>query len=202
MNSRNITFELGITPFIYISNEEFKATHFHGNMDCVFSRKTRTEPSSLQSGALEAAVDWRKRGVLSGIVNQDQCGSCYAIATASMIAAEYRIKGQKIDDLSAQQIVDCSTAYGNSGCDGGSVVSSFEYVRDKGLTTAKSYPYVGKEQPCKNVTSPLYKVKDIYRVTYATEEKMQQLVSQSPITISIYSSSMSFQVREGGRDHA
>ena len=118
-----------------------------------------------------------------------------------MIAAEYRIKGQKIEDLSAQQIVDCSTAYGNDGCNGGSVTSSFEYARDKGLTTAKNYPYVGKEQPCKNVTSPLYKVKDIYHMTYTTEEKMQQLVNQSPITISIYSSSMSFQVRKVRESH-
>ena len=175
---------------------------YHGNADAFFSREQeRNRHETVLHSAVPEKVDWRKKGVLSAVMNQGSCGSCYAIASAGMIAAAYRIHGEKVEDLSSQQIMDCSTEYGNSGCEGGTVYSSFQYVRSKGITTAKNYPYVGKDQECQSVSSPLYKLKDIYHQTSVTEKAMQEMVSQTPVAISIYSSSLAFQVTILGTGH-
>ena len=47
-------------------------------------------------------------------------------------------------EFSEQQLVDCSTSYGNKGCQGGELEYAFNYLLDKGVNLEKKYPYTGK----------------------------------------------------------
>ncbi|KAH0471261.1 MAG: uncharacterized protein KVP18_000713 [Porospora cf. gigantea A] len=50
--------------------------------------------------------------------------------------------------LSAQQTVDCSSEYGNSGCAGGDFRPAFEYLMKRPLCLDQDYSYAEADSPC------------------------------------------------------
>lgn len=81
--------------------------------------------------------------------DQGDCGGCYAFSAVSSI--EYQLaKQNKLTFLSEQNFIDCSTAFGNLGCSGGTMDSAFEYmISNDGLNSLLFYPYTAKEDICR-----------------------------------------------------
>ena len=92
------------------------------------------------------AVDWRN---LTSVKKQGSCGACWAFGSVGALEGLYALKYNKTIDLSEQQLVDCSTPFGNTGCWGGSFGRSFNYTRSHGVQLASDYPYTGKNDECK-----------------------------------------------------
>ena len=97
-------------------------------------------------------IDWQAAGKVTPVKNQAQCGSCWAFSATAALESAVLIAGQGTFDFSEQQLVDCSRAYGNQGCNGGWMDAAFHYIRDHGISTGREYPYVGVDQQCQHET--------------------------------------------------
>lgn len=115
-------------------SEEFVDSDTADDDDTVTGRGLQSYPASL---------DWRTLGALNPIRNQGSCGSCFTFSTVSAMESMYKVKKGILPQLSEQQILDCSSSYGNQGCRGGLMTNSFNYLKSYKSMTRASYAYTG-----------------------------------------------------------
>lgn len=192
VNSQNLTYELGITPFVYLTNEEFARMHMYRGFR-FNSSSEQTQSYSVKHLNIDA-IDWRKKGVVSPVQNQLTCGCCYAFAATELVAIAHRLQGLDAPVLSSQQVLDCSREYGNSGCNGGTLGASLLYIKENGVVAESAYPYVGKEESCQVPASDLYTLKEWKQLQYTDEDTIKELVSSRPVSVGIASSWSNLQV--------
>ncbi|KAL7671106.1 hypothetical protein ACOME3_006015 [Neoechinorhynchus agilis] len=147
-------------------------------------------------------IDYRKRGVVTAVKDQGHCGSCYSFAATGALEAAYALAGHNLPVLSEQQILDCSSAWGNNGCNGGLMDFCFQYVIDnRGIDSEQSYPYETMEDLCRfnrtNVAANCVSFVDI--LPEGDEDALlQALKKHGPIAIGIDASSPEFMFYRSG----
>ncbi|KAJ8921585.1 hypothetical protein NQ315_010490 [Exocentrus adspersus] len=93
------------------------------------------------------AIDWREKGVITQVKDQSDCdGSFYFAALGILESYYYQKTGERLD-LSEQSAIDCSLGY-NNGCNGGAVLNTLAFVRNKGVVLEESYPYKASLGDC------------------------------------------------------
>ncbi len=139
-NAAGSSWTMAVNEFADLTSTEFAVGRVGGYVPRRL-RRTRN-PAPLSGAAPPASVDWTTKGAVTPVKNQGQCGSCWSFSTTGSLEGATFIKTGKLFSLSEQQLVDCSTAEGNQGCNGGLMDQAFQYVvKNGGLCSEASYPY-------------------------------------------------------------
>jgi len=195
------TFTLDMNYFADLETEEWRAI--------VLGKNPREQGDSFcdsvyvhdpEDHVQVKTVDWSKKGYVTAIKDQKQCGSCWAFSTTGSLEGQHFAKTGKLVSMSEQNLVDCSKPEGNEGCNGGLMDLGFEYISKHGIDSEESYPYTAKDGKCmyskKNVVANLTGCVDIE--TGSEKALMDAVGKIGPVSVGIDASHRSFQLYSEG----
>jgi cathepsin L len=99
----------------------------------------------LDTSNLADGVDWRTKGAVTPVKNQEQCGSCWAFSAVAAMEGLYFQTAGTLKSFSEQQLVDCSGSEGNHGCQGGLMDYAFEYAEKHKMVLESDYVYKARK---------------------------------------------------------
>jgi len=187
-------FTVALNEFADLTSQEFVALYNGMNISKVAGKFV---PSRVGGDT----VNWATKGAVTPVKNQGQCGSCWAFSTTGSVEGAHFLRVGALVSLSEQNLVDCSTAQGNMGCQGGLMDQAFQYIiSNNGIDTEASYPYTATgpnscEFSSSNVGAMLKSFTD---VASGDENALQTAVTQQPVSVAIDASQPSFQLYQSG----
>ena len=201
INKKVSSYWLGLNEFADLTHEEFKATYLGLNLN-------RRQPAARNSknfryegaaGDVPKEVDWRKKGAVTEVKNQGQCGSCWAFSTVAAVEGINQIVTGNLTSLSEQELIDCSTG-GNNGCNGGIMDYAFSYIAGSGgLHTEEAYPYLMEEGDCdqKAGDEQVVTISGYEDVPANDEQALVKALAHQPVSVAIEASGRHFQFYKG-----
>jgi C1A family cysteine protease len=199
-NEGNFSWTMDVNQFADLTADEFKAAVSTGFRRSEH-KNTTTSLRGLYRVDIPSSVNWTAKGAVTPVKNQEQCGSCWAFSTTGSVEGAWFLANGALPSLSEQQLVDCSTAEGNQGCNGGLMDYGFEYiVKNKGITTEAAYPYTATgPNTCvaagKPVAATLVGYKD---VPVNSETALETAIAQTPVSVAVEADQSVFQFYSGG----
>lgn len=172
------TYDMGLNQFSGMTDDEFAKT-----MLTPKPYNPEWENADVTIRADNSEIDWTTKGAVSPIKNQGNCGSCWAFSAVATLESLSLMQsgGNGNAILSEQQLVDCSSKYGNQGCNGGFNYKGLAYVKDNGISFESEYPYTAKTQTC-HKTGGSFKIGNV--VTAKGCPGIQTAVLSRPIGVS------------------
>jgi cathepsin L len=186
---------------------EFKlAVHGHSGscMKQDGSDKSRSlrhlEHRKKSDSSLPDSVNWVTAGKVTPVKNQGQCGSCWAFSTTGSLECQYAIQQGTLNELSEQELVDCSGSEGNNGCNGGLMDNAFDYVKSNGgLCSETEYPYKGVDGTCnKNCGTKYNANKGHTDVTIDNTVDLETAVAAGCVSVAVEANQLVWQFYFGG----
>lgn len=202
-NSKGHSYTLGLNLFADMTSEEFAM----GYMGYKPSKKPwggilYLGSHEVGNETLPDSVDWTQKGAVTEAKNQGQCGSCWAFSTTGALEGAWAIASGKLVSFSEQQLVDCSTKFGEKGCGGGSMDGGFQYAESAGMCTEDSYKYKMKNGICQaskcDVGLPKGSIVGFKDVKPLDTAALMSAVAQQPVSIAIEADKMVFQLYRSG----
>lgn len=124
------SYDMGINQFTAVTTEEFQKLHLMEGQK--FHPEQVEAPRQSVTGP---TIDWEVSGSVTRVRNQGSCQASYAFSAVGAVESLSSIFYRNLQEFSAQQVVDCSATYGNTGCSNGRMDNTFSYITDRGITT-------------------------------------------------------------------
>jgi len=185
---------VAINKFADLTVAEFSA--IYNGMNVISNAAYEYVPSATAD-----TVDWRTKGAVTAVKDQGQCGSCWAFSSTGSLEGAHQLAKNELVSLSEQNLVDCSVAEGNEGCNGGLMTQAFDYIKKAhGIDTEASYPYKATgPNACKfNISNVGSTITDYINVKTGSEADLVAKIVLGPTSVAIDASHSSFQLYSSG----
>ncbi|XP_028646959.2 procathepsin L-like [Erpetoichthys calabaricus] len=199
------TFEMGMNHLGDMTNEEINSMlnglRIPEDNRNNFTDATYAEPSEPSDDQCSKRVNWVNRGYVTKVRNQGHCGSCWAFSATGALEGLLKRTTGRLVALSPQNLMDCSSDFGNHGCNGGYLTTSFKYVKlNNGIDSEKSYPYEHKEGRCRYcLRGRAATCKSYKTIPWGNEKALQRAVARvGPVSVGIDASQSSFHYYKKG----
>jgi len=192
------SFKVAMNKFGDLSSQEFASVYNGVKVPKGYVHETTFTTPNL---SLPDSFDWRTKGAVTGVKDQGQCGSCWSFSTTGSVEGCHFLTKGSLVGLSEQNLVDCSTAQGNEGCNGGLMTAAMDYIiSNGGIDSETSYPYTATgPNTCQYSASNIASQESSYtNVASGDENALQTSVSQGPTSVAIDASHSSFQFYSSG----
>ncbi|KAL2484079.1 Senescence-specific cysteine protease SAG12 [Forsythia ovata] len=194
-------YKLGVNEFADMTNEEFRASRNGYKMSFQQKSPSTTGFEYENVTAVPTSMDWRKKGAVTGVKDQGQCGCCWAFSAVAAMEGINQLKTGKLISLSEQELVDCDVSGEDQGCNGGLMDNAFKFIlHNHGLTTESNYPYDGTDGTCntQKEASRAAKITGYEDVTANDESALLKAVANHPVSVAIDAGGMAFQFYTSG----
>ena len=198
-NSQEHSWTMGANKFADMTPVEFRAKYIAGGYKS--RRSAHVVAPMTSASSLPASVDWSQKGAVTPVKDQGQCGSCWAFSTIGSVEGAYFLSNGTLYSLSEQQLVDCSDAQGNQGCNGGLMDYGFQYIIDnKGVTSEANYPYTAQDGTCnaQEAAEGYAHISSFKDVATNSDAALMTAIVQQPVSVAVEADQDSFQLYTGG----
>jgi len=199
-DKKEVSYKMAVNTFADLTSEEFRSKYLGYNMVERSYIRSKNVVVEAPNATLPTSIDWVAKGAVTPIKNQGQCGSCWSFSTTGSFEGAHFLATGSLVSFSEQQLVDCSSAQGNQGCNGGLMDQAFEYIiANKGLCTEAAYPYTGVDGTCTSTSCKSAGTISSYTdVTPNSESALQVAVAARPVSIAIEADQNCFQFYTSG----
>ena len=192
------TFTMALNRFADMTEEEVN-TLYKGSVGQSSRQHGVYKPSGRQA---PVAIDWRDQNVVTDVKDQGACGSCWSFAATGALESAWALAGNDLVALSEQQLMDCSGAYSNYGCNGGMAYQAYNYLENAGgIMSEEAYPYETASRSCR-ASEEDYVASLTTHVnvnSHGDETILRDAVADvGPVAVSIDASKSSFNFYSGG----
>lgn len=138
--------------------------------------------------------DWRDHGIVSPVVDQQQCGSCWAFASTSAYEASFKLRNGYAVDVSEQEVLDCTSG----SCSGGDTPLPMDKaLSGDGLVARDHYAaYSAIKGTCMRppntpaLRSVAWGYVDAQREMPSMDKLKQALIEHGPLIVGIYANDL------------
>lgn len=200
-NAAGQKWRTGVNQFADLTVAEWSAT-YKGATPPEYRAEDLPYLGELEEQAeLASSIDWTRRGAVTPVKDQGQCGSCWSFSTTGAAEGAHQIASGRLVSLAEQQLVDCDTHLGDAGCNGGWPYNALTYLSRQGACNENSYPYRATGGSCKRNSCSVALNAGVvtgYHSVGQTDNALMSALNNRPVSITVNAEGSDFQFYKTG----